>query len=42
MKHRHYAPEAEMVVVEGKLENVVRKVQELAKTYMAEGKKLAF
>jgi L-threonylcarbamoyladenylate synthase len=40
MKHRHYAPEAEMVVVEGKLENVVRKVQELAKTYMAEGKKV--
>jgi L-threonylcarbamoyladenylate synthase len=40
MKHRHYAPEAQMVVVEGKLEKVVEKVQELAKTHMAKGEKV--
>jgi L-threonylcarbamoyladenylate synthase len=40
MKHRHYAPEAEMVVVEGESENVVKKVQELAALHMAEGRKI--
>ncbi|KPV63176.1 MAG: Threonylcarbamoyl-AMP synthase [Candidatus Bathyarchaeota archaeon BA2] len=40
MKHRHYAPDAEMVVVEGKFNKVVRKVQELANLYMAEGKRV--
>lgn len=33
MKHRHYAPKAEMIVVEGSLEAVVRKVAELADCY---------
>jgi len=40
MKHRHYAPEAEMIVVEGKLEKVVRKIQELAETHAVSGKKV--
>jgi L-threonylcarbamoyladenylate synthase len=40
MKHRHYAPNAEMVVVEGEFDNVIEKVRELAKLYMAEGKKV--
>jgi L-threonylcarbamoyladenylate synthase len=40
MKHRHYAPEAEMVVVEGKLEKIMVKIQELAQAYMAKGMKV--
>jgi len=40
MKHRHYAPNAEMIVVEGEFTKVVRRVQELATFYMAEGKKV--
>lgn len=40
MKHRHYAPEAEMIVVEGKLEKVVRRVQRLAETHAASGKRV--
>jgi len=40
MRHRHYAPEAEMVVVEGELEKVIGKIQELTKTHAAEGKRV--
>jgi len=40
MKHKHYAPEAEMVVVEGEPDKVVRRVQELASLRMSEGKKV--
>jgi len=40
MKHRHYAPEAEIVVVEGEFDKVVRRVRELAVLYMAEGRKV--
>jgi L-threonylcarbamoyladenylate synthase len=40
MKHRHYAPEAEMVVVEGEIERIMEKVQKLAKTYMAKRMKV--
>ena len=40
MNYRHYAPEAEMVVVEGESEKVVEKVQELAAWYRTEGKKV--
>lgn len=40
MKHRHYAPEAEMVVVEGELRKVIEKIRELAETYMARGKRV--
>lgn len=40
MKHRHYAPDAEMVVVEGELDKVVRVVQELIALHTAEGRKV--
>ena len=40
MKHRHYAPEAEMVVVEGELEKVIGKIQEIAETRMRKRKKV--
>lgn len=41
MKHKHYAPNAKVVVVEGKeLDRVVSKVQEFAYKYMRKGKKV--
>lgn len=40
MKHRHYAPNAEMILVEGDPDKVVRRVKELAAISMAEGKKV--
>ncbi len=40
MKHRHYAPEAEMIIVEGELEKVIGKVRELAEIYAAKGKRV--
>jgi len=40
MKHRHYAPEAEMFVVEGEPDKVVRRIQELAALHMAKGRKV--
>jgi L-threonylcarbamoyladenylate synthase len=40
MRHRHYAPDAEMVVVEGAFDKVVKKVQELANLHTAEGKRV--
>ncbi len=40
MKHRHYAPDAEMIVVEGEFGKVIRRIQELATLHMAEGKKV--
>lgn len=40
MKHRHYAPNAEMLLVEGELEKVVKRIQELAVLQMAKGRKI--
>ncbi|MEM2922624.1 MAG: Sua5 family C-terminal domain-containing protein, partial [Candidatus Bathyarchaeia archaeon] len=40
MKHRHYAPNAEMIVVEGELCAVVEKTQELADRHKKSGKKV--
>jgi L-threonylcarbamoyladenylate synthase len=40
MKHKHYAPNAEVVVVEGKHDAVTEKVQGLANLYMEKGKKV--
>lgn len=40
MKHRHYAPDAEVVIVEGELKAIIKKVQELAKFYIKKGKKV--
>lgn len=40
MKHKHYAPKAEVVVVEGDIEAVVDRVNELIARYKAGGKKV--
>jgi len=40
MKHRHYAPKARLVVVEGNLAAVVRKVAELTEYYKQRGEKV--
>ena len=41
MKHRHYAPRAELVVVEGEeLNAVIKRVQELANFYLEKGKRV--
>jgi L-threonylcarbamoyladenylate synthase len=40
VKHKHYAPDADVVVVEGEVEHVVRKILELIGLYAAEGKKV--
>ncbi|KPV65537.1 MAG: Threonylcarbamoyl-AMP synthase [Candidatus Bathyarchaeota archaeon BA1] len=40
MKHRHYAPDAEMVVVEGESGKVTRRIQELTALHMAKGRKV--
>jgi len=40
MKHRHYAPDADVIVVEGELSSVVGKVKELEEFYMRKGRKV--
>jgi L-threonylcarbamoyladenylate synthase len=40
MKHKHYAPDAEVVVVEGELNAIIKRVQELANFYLEKGKKV--
>lgn len=40
MKYRHYAPKAEMIVVEGVRENVIKKINELSQEKMKQGKKV--
>lgn len=40
LKHKHYAPDAEVVVVEGRLPEVVAKVNELARFYEFRGCKV--
>jgi len=40
MKHKHYAPKAEMIVVEGEFNAVIKKIRELAEQYSREGKKV--
>lgn len=40
MKHKHYAPDAKMILVEGEYDKVVEKVQQLARLYLTEGKKV--
>jgi L-threonylcarbamoyladenylate synthase len=37
VKHKHYAPNAEVIVVEGELQAVMGKVRELAESYMRKG-----
>jgi len=40
MKHKHYAPNAEVVLVEGDLSAVLEKVKELVESYMSRGGKV--
>jgi len=40
MKHRHYAPNAKVVLVEGNLSAIMKKIQELAALYMKKGKRV--
>lgn len=40
IKHRHYAPDAKMILIEGKLDKVVKRVKELTALEMADGKKV--
>lgn len=40
MKYRHYAPKAEMIVVEGMRENVIKKINIMSQEKMKEGKKV--
>jgi L-threonylcarbamoyladenylate synthase len=40
MKHKHYAPKAPVILVEGDLHAVVSKVNELIETYKHEGKRV--
>ncbi len=40
MKHKHYAPKAEVILVEGNLEAVSRKVRELSESFSARGSKV--
>ncbi len=40
MKYRHYAPRAEMTLVEGELEKVTQAINQLAEKYTAEGRRV--
>lgn len=40
MKYTHYAPEAQMVIVKGELQNVVAKIQQLAAEQKNQGKRV--
>ena len=40
MKHKHYAPKAEVILVEGNVSAVINKVKELSESYRHKGKKV--
>jgi L-threonylcarbamoyladenylate synthase len=40
MKHKHYAPKAEVILVEGNVPAVIAKVKELAESHMLNGEKV--
>ncbi len=40
MKHKHYAPKAEVILVEGKIPAVTLKIKAIAESYKLEGKKV--
>lgn len=40
VKHKHYAPDADVTIVEGELSSVIRKVNELAEFYMRRGSRV--
>ena len=41
MKYRHYAPKGQMTIVEGDIDNVVAKINELSKEKIADGRNVA-
>jgi len=40
MKHRHYSPKAQLILVEGEEESLVRKIRELTDRYNCQGKRI--
>ena len=40
MKHRHYAPKAKLILVEGRMEALADKIQELVDKYSCEGRRV--
>lgn len=40
MKHKHYAPKAEVILVEGNIPAVIARVKELVESYLLKGKKV--
>jgi L-threonylcarbamoyladenylate synthase len=40
VRHRHYAPNADMIVVEGGVGDIVKKINELARFYVQSGKRV--
>lgn len=40
MKHKHYAPKAEVILVEGNIPSIIVRVKELAESYRQKGKKV--
>jgi L-threonylcarbamoyladenylate synthase len=40
MKHKHYSPKADVILVEGNIPDIIGKVKELAEFYTREGKKI--
>ena len=40
MKHKHYSPDAKIIVVEGDYRTIARVVQDLSNKYVASGKKV--
>ncbi|MEM2341545.1 MAG: L-threonylcarbamoyladenylate synthase [Candidatus Bathyarchaeia archaeon] len=40
LKHKHYAPKADMIVVEGDFNAIIEKIRELAYQYLKDGKKV--
>jgi len=40
MKHKHYAPKAEVILVEGNVPDVIAKVKQLAESYRLKGEKV--
>jgi len=40
MKHRHYAPKAKLILVEGRMEALTDKIQELVNKYSCDGRRV--
>ncbi len=40
MKHKHYAPKAEVILIEGNVQAVINKVRELSESFRHKGKKV--